>query len=506
MSKAIIYTRVSTEEQVTNRSLATQRQACEEFCDRTGLEVYRVYSDEGESAKTAQRTALQAMIEFVAREAKKVGITTVVVYRVDRFSRNQLDHQTVRAILRSKGVGLKSVTEPFDESPSGNFMETMLAAVAQFDNEVRAARTRDGMMAALSAGRWLWQPPLGYAKSLSPEAPSLVHDPASAPLVVAAFDLLALGSMSQSEVLSRVTDMGLRTRKGKKLSPQAFGQLLRNPLYCGRVISRTMVFEGPGDFEPIVSQEVFNAVQDVLSGRRPSKSRRYESIDFPLRRIVHCGVCGYPLTGSYSTGRNRNRRYGYYFCYHCGDVRVAKDRLERHFVENLESVHAHPEVLDLLDAVVREEWKGRSRIALAQERSIRAKLEELQGRENRLIDAYIHERKIDQGTFDAQKARLSEERAALERTLAASKPLALDLDATMKFAREVLGDLAGCWNRLDPDQRPTFASALYPNGIYFEDGFIGTAQNSWVVGGFWQPSEGSESLAAPTGFEPVSPP
>ena len=85
--RSLIYKRVSTREQVANHSLDTQERACREHCRRHGLEVERVFRDEGESAKTANRPGLQAMLDFCARESKRLDVNAVVVYRIDRLAR-----------------------------------------------------------------------------------------------------------------------------------------------------------------------------------------------------------------------------------------------------------------------------------------------------------------------------------------------------------------------------------------------------------------------------------
>jgi DNA invertase Pin-like site-specific DNA recombinase len=84
------------------------------------------------------------------------------VYNLTRFAREKYDHFALRALLKSLGISLRSATEPIDDTSTGKLMEGVLAAFAQFDNDVRADRTRAGMRAALEQGRWTFIPPLGY--------------------------------------------------------------------------------------------------------------------------------------------------------------------------------------------------------------------------------------------------------------------------------------------------------------------------------------------------------
>src|SRR5690349_2839245 len=95
--EAVIYTRVSTEEQAKGgTSLAAQKAACLEYCERQGYEVGKVFVEEGESAKSANRTQLKSMLEY-CRTRKEIKV--VVVHKLDRFARNAGDHLAIRALL-----------------------------------------------------------------------------------------------------------------------------------------------------------------------------------------------------------------------------------------------------------------------------------------------------------------------------------------------------------------------------------------------------------------------
>jgi site-specific DNA recombinase len=174
-SGAVIYTRVSSKEQTDNYSLETQERTCREYAGREGLDVLRVFVESGESAKTANRVELQAMLKYVAENART--LSAVIVYKVDRLARNSTDHGNLRVQLGTCGVRLQSATENLDDSPAGRFAETTLSAIAQLDNEVRAERAKSGMTAAVSAGRFVWRAPIGYVNgprsgpSLTPDSP-----------------------------------------------------------------------------------------------------------------------------------------------------------------------------------------------------------------------------------------------------------------------------------------------------------------------------------------------
>src|SRR5512139_1545072 len=90
MVGAVIYVRVSTKEQTENLSLPTQLRACEEYCRRQGYEVLERFHEEGESAKTADRSQLQVLLKYCRTNKGKIHF--VVVYNLTRFAREKFDH------------------------------------------------------------------------------------------------------------------------------------------------------------------------------------------------------------------------------------------------------------------------------------------------------------------------------------------------------------------------------------------------------------------------------
>jgi hypothetical protein len=114
MVGAVIYVRVSTKEQTENLSLPTQLRACEEYCRRQGYEILERFHEEGESAKTTDRSQLQNLLKYCRTRKGKVHF--VVVYNLTRFAREKYDHFALRAHLKSLGISLRSATEPIDDT------------------------------------------------------------------------------------------------------------------------------------------------------------------------------------------------------------------------------------------------------------------------------------------------------------------------------------------------------------------------------------------------------
>ena len=505
MMRAVLYCRVSTEEQTKNLSLQTQQKACADYCQRHSLEVDKVFVEEGESAKTTNRTEFQKLLAY-CRE-NKGRVQTVVVYSLSRFARNANDHLAVRALLSGFGVSLRSVNEQIDESSTGKFLESVLAAVNQLDNDMRADRTKAGMQAALSKGRWTHQAPIGYLNAAGKDGQStLIPDPDRAGFVRKAFDLCATGLHTKRDVLRIVTNEGLRTvRSNKRVTPQTFDRVLRNPIYAGWLLSFDGSVRTRGSFEPLVTDETFNRAQAVLDGKRLSVTPHQRNHpEFPLRRFVRCGHCERPLTGSKSTGR-KGVRYAYYHCPRCGKVRVHKVEFEQAFTEYLTRLQPKPGCVRLLNEIILDEWKQKQAESLAQTTALDHQLNELQERKDKLADAVI-DRVIDPDTYQRKLDKLNEEITLAEIAANDAKLDAFDVVVVLNFSEHVILNAARLWTEYSLAQKQRLQRILFPEGVTFTESGFGTAATSLIFNLLQQPEGEKTRMATPTGFEPVLPP
>ena len=505
MSSAVIYCRVSTKDQVENFSLATQEKACRQFCASHTFDVDKIFVEEGESAKTANRTQFQKALAY-CRE-NKGRVQWLVVYAVSRFARSSHDHLATRALLGKLGVNLRSVTENFDESSVGKFTESIMAAVAQLDNDMRADRTVVGMKEARAAGKWTFKAPLGYRNAGRKASPSLIQDPERGSLVKHAFELYATGLHTKQKVLEMINAAGLRTVNGKRVSPQTFEQMLRKPVFAGWLQVNGWGERRRGDFEPLVSQEIFDTVQALLDGKRASVTPHLRNHpDFPLRHFVKCGCCGKPLTGSWSTGRSK--RYANYRCQNkpCKAVSITKADLERGFVEFLERMQPKPQYMKLFTAIVLDVWKEKQAQNITLNASLRQHLEDLNQRKDRLDETFIYEKAIDRVTYERQLDKLNEQIMLAEMQERDAKLESYDVDAVLNFAEHVMLNAARLWTEFSNDQKQRLQKVLFPQGVTFAGGEYGTAKTCLFFNLIPQSELAKTSLATLPGIEPGLPP
>ena len=460
-----------------------------------------VFVDRGESAKTADRTELRRALEYCRRNKGRIGL--FIVYAVSRFARQQYDHHTIRAMLTKYGVSLRSVTEPIDDSPTGKAMEGMLSVFAQLDNDIRADRTRVGMRDAMREGRWVHRPPLGYSKPprhLGP--PSLEVDPETGPLIQMAFKEIATGRVGVQKTVELVTAAGLRGRNGKPVTEKRLRALLQKPVYIGVIESKAGGFRAQGDFDPIVSEDVFEHVQAVLRGRAYRKaSRRRVREEFPLKSVLRCIECERPITGSFPKGNGG--RYGYYRCPK-NHVKARYEQVHNGFLTHLERMQPRQGLMKLFREVVLDVWRNRHEESRRVRSTLQARLDALQTRKDRLTDRYLDDR-VPEGTYQEQLDRLTVLIGDTRLKLADAQAEELDVEGVLDFAEHALRNAARLWQGFEVRQRIRFQALLFPNGLPFDGEKFGTTKISPVFQMLEPATNAPGSLASPGGFEPPLP-
>ena len=269
-----------------------------------------------------------------------------------------------------------------------------------------------------------------YLNGIRRSPPSLLPDPERAQLVQQAFTLAESGRHSKAEVLRIVTALGLRSRKGAKLTAQSFGALLVNPVYSGKLRAAKWAQEYQGDWEALVSDSTFRQVQ-LLHRRKQANRRLRVHPDFPLRRFVRCGGCEKPLTGSHSTGRTG--RYAYYHCPKCNKTRTPKQLLEQEFLTLLEGVQPRADYLRLFRAIVLDCWNSERDTARTLKQDVEKRVSELNTRIDRLEQAFLFDRTIDASTYRSQLQRLRDERTAAECELSDARFDELEVEGVITF-------------------------------------------------------------------------
>ncbi len=470
----VIYCRVSSKEQVEGTSLDSQELACRDYARRNRLDVLQVFVDRGESAKFADRPQLLEMLAFCGN--REHTVEQLLVWKVDRLARNVGDHFNIKAALMKHGVRVTSVTEPIDAKPEGRLLETILAGFAQFDNDVRAARTVQGMRRKIQEGIFPWQPPLGYKGAAPPGSKKLHPDKPDQPafgMLQEAWVKFASGKHTKAQILRFLTGRGLRTRSGLQLTNQFIDHLFKDSFYMGTIRDPWSGEDFPGRHLPMVTRDTFEAVQRIIAGRSRSVPHLTVRPDFPLRSFVRCVNCEHVLTGSFSRGRSSV--YAYYHCYNrlC-DTRANYPLREVHeeFVRFLSEASAGPHAM----AHLKDSLRRINELFAAQSEDLRHRREAEGRRAQEQMKELIRlrvDRLISDEEFQEQRSAIAGRIEAPEPERTGESPrinsVLRDLDSISGY----LTNLPSAWERVTPQFQRRFQQITIPDG--YAVGSVGTA-------------------------------
>jgi DNA invertase Pin-like site-specific DNA recombinase len=456
--QCVIYCRVSTKEQVEEgNSLTTQERLCKEYAAKHGFIVASLYVEQGESAKTADRTQLQKLIRFCT--IKKNRINAVIVYKIDRLSRNTDDYSQIRIMFKRYGIEIKSVSEHFEDTPAGRFMENIIANVAQFDNDVRAERCIGGMKEAVKEGRYVWMAPFGYS-NVRVNGKATIAPNESASVIQTLFKMIAESKKSLEAIRVEMGTKGLVKKNGETISKSSFYRLIRLELYCGEIRKFGARYEGT--FEPVISKELFYHVQNIISDK-PVRIVTKRTEDFPLRRFLQHSS-GKAVTGCWSKGKNK--KYPYYMV-HGNSFNIRKEVLEKVFIEWLDTYKLDIRCFQPLTEMIRDELKNIEKTRKEKQSANQAKEKQLIEKRTMVINKNL------QGVIpdDSCKELLNQIAAELyqlsqQNEFSESIP---DIKEITAVARMLMFHPGKIWEQASFNNKQLLQSFYFPKGIVISE-------------------------------------
>jgi DNA invertase Pin-like site-specific DNA recombinase len=344
--RCAIYTRKSSDEGLDQafNSLDAQREACEAYVTSQKHEGWKAlpqqYDDGGLSGGTLERPALQCLMNDI--DAGRVDM--IIVYKIDRLTRSLSDFARLVDRLDAANASFVSVTQQFNTSTSmGRLTLNVLLSFAQFEREVTAERIRDKIAASKKKGMWMGgRVPLGYERTDT----GLVINAAEADTVRKLFAAyLDLGSVrglkafaeSYHLLTKHYTSKTGRVSGGTAFSRGRLYDLLKNPLYVGRIQHKGELYEGL--HQAIVTETIWDRVQDKLHENATKTKHGYWLGQASALTGKIFDEAGRPLTPSHST--KKGKRYRYYISQSIFRDSTSEDRGWRLPAEQIEDAVAH---------------------------------------------------------------------------------------------------------------------------------------------------------------------
>ncbi len=305
---AVIYTRVSTEEQAgkNNYSLAAQKRICEQYAKANGYKVVKLFEDAGKSATSIKgRPALNELLSFI--EDNKIDY--ILIQDTDRIARNTQDHLLLKATFKKNNVNLVSVSQPnLDDSVEGKLIDTIVASINQFQSDLTGRKTKKGLEQKANNGWLPSKAPQGYLNVQRNGKNIIIIDKDRGPLIKLAFDLYISGKYGVETINEILYQKGYRSLSGRKLQVSKMYHILENPFYYGDFMWDHRLFKGK--HEPIISKNVWMLAQQIRKSRTVNKDyeRKHQ---FLLSGFIFC-ECGRRFTAEHHF--KKNKTYSYYHC------------------------------------------------------------------------------------------------------------------------------------------------------------------------------------------------
>lgn len=361
MNTALIYARVSTEEQAEEgQSIETQIRLCKKWAKDNDYKVADIYKDEGKSATNLNRPALQ---DLLARCKDDISIDAILVQDTDRLARNTLDHLTIKAVLKKKNIIIISISQPMiDDSPEGNLIDTILASVNTFQSQLTGRKTSKVLEEKAKMG-WYpgGRPPLGYMNAENPNPTCtldkriVVLNPEVAPYIKQMFEMYSGGNHSVKYLADWLNKKGIRSVTGGSMHPSSVDNYLNDTFYIGRFLWNGKIYQGK--HEKLIDEGLFNKIQEILGERNQHASRK-RIHNFLLSGFVYCTDCGSRFWAERHLKKS-GLIYNQYFCSKCKtgtyvDVNKLENAVELLFQKIELSKEYTKEIMDSALAMVKD--------------------------------------------------------------------------------------------------------------------------------------------------------
>lgn len=464
MPSTAIYLRKSTESDDRQAlSLDAQLRWALEACANLRVAKPLIFR-ESRSAKTPGRPEFARLLTLI----EKGEVDTVVTWKADRLARNALDGGRVLYLLESKKLTriVSSDRTYTDDSDAEFLLNIELGLSAKYSKDL-SKNIRRGMREKLLRGEWPFIAPVGYKNvRLTADRAIIDVDGERAPRITELFQLAASGNHSLADladIASSQWKLQLPQRRANTtkngISVSSIEHILKNPFYYGAMHVRGEVYQG--GHTPLTTKATFDAVQQILRGRR-MRAERPKRLEFAFTGLLRCAKCGRQLTGYLK--RKKSKQYVYYVCSNrirrrCAQPLVRESEVYSELYPILYratlTAAEHETVQTLVADMERNE-----RTALDTRRNAAAeRLHGLVALQKRLLDLLMSDT-ITKEDYNLKRRELAAEYA--EQSLVASS---VEMEHAEKFARMrefflSLVDAANVFDRLSVAERKAFCRTI----------------------------------------------
>ena len=382
--KYFLYARKSTEDDDRQvMSIEAQLFELRQHARKENLEILEEFQ-ESKSAKTPGRPIFNEMMSKI----EKMGNVGVLSWHPDRLARNSMDGgRIIYAVDQKKIVSLRFSTFWFEPTPQGLFMLQVAFGQSKYYSDNLSENIKRGVRQKLRRGEWLNLAPFGYVNN--PKLRNIEPHPTNAKIVKRAFTEYAKGTHTYLSLGEFLADLGVVSRNGTPLAKVSIKRMLANRAYLGFVKHGDEWFEG--NFEPIISPSLFEAVQRVLKDKEKPNGKNRNKHSFPFTGLFRCGECASMITAQFAKGNGGV--YRYYRCSKkkgvCSQSYVQEKDLAEQLQTRLQTISLCNRYTDwMLDKV--KEWEREETSASQSEiQNLSDKIKASEARLEKLVSAYL---------------------------------------------------------------------------------------------------------------------
>jgi site-specific DNA recombinase len=503
---AVTYSRVSTDGQVDGFSLDVQVRETKKAAEKLGCTVLKEFVEEGVSGTLEDRPELTAMLAFCVKNKDKVAY--VIVKDIDRFSRQTLIHQILRSKFRELGVNLYSVNQPSisEDTPNARFMENIYSSVAQLERDQIRQRCESGTNEAVLHGAWTNRAPYGYDYAKTSDGlATLKIIPERAEAVVKAFQMYSEGAL-MTDICMTLNNLGYRTASGGKFSKQTMHNILTHIVYIGKIAPKQFPDQIIDGLHPaIISEVLWNAVQDRLNNRLPFPTRLKINPEFILTNILLCPTCAGPMAGGFHKGKS-GKKYPYYHCRTrgCKGSALGRDKIHDEFNAAMERLEPTNECVKLFEDSIIRVWREKWQDACAEKSRLARRITELEEKRDAVVDKFITG-KITEDLYQHHLQKVDDEILSVGQQRENHVLSEQEISQLLQFARRYITSPLNTWKNATLERRRVIQRLTFPFGLRPEtNGTVYTLNLSPLMRVVDGSIKDESSMVAGAGFEPTT--
>lgn len=329
MKTAVIYARYSSDNQ-TEQSIEGQLRVCQDYAEKNNILILNTYIDRAMTGTNDNRPAFQQMI----KDSKDKKWNYVLVYKLDRFSRDKYATTINKKKLKDNGVKLLSAMENIPDSPEGVLMESVLEGLNQYYSMELAQKVKRGLNESRIKGNFTGGT-LIYGYYL--DNLKIIINEEQAEVVRYIYEQYSIG-VYVKDIIANLTARGI-LNKGKPFARNTIYNILKNEKYSGIYRHNNEVFTNI--YPQIVPTETFEKVRNKVNANKYGKQST--DIVYLLRNKVKCGHCGSSITAESGTSKTGVKKR-YYKCMGrkhnngCKKSMVRKEFLEQFVLDTIISI------------------------------------------------------------------------------------------------------------------------------------------------------------------------